>query len=180
MTFPIAGMRTTFSAVVAAILNNTQHAVATLTPDQVWTRRENAIVLSPQPNFIGEQQVILSGGPITPPFETTGEGRVSSYIYRRVTFTIRTDSNLDEANKDDVRLMDPNLGHWMLEDAIFAASQLWDVVDANGNQLIKEPMRLVGGTEAGMDTQKNPGWTVSKMHFEVAYLPNLTFTPTFS
>jgi hypothetical protein len=147
-----------------------------ITTDQIWIRRHNALSQKNVPSFIGDIQVILSPGGLSGVYGADGGGRVNSYTYRRVFVTLRTRMDLDESYKDDDRILGDATGvggHEFFEDTIIDCLQMFQPTDTAQDWCIREPIRIIGGSDAMEEDAKNPGWTKSELVFEVAYTFNL-------
>jgi hypothetical protein len=115
--------------------------------------------------FIVDQRLDLAGG------------RITTALTRSLIVTCRTRVSLDESGKDLAWLFgDGNLvlGHLALEEAVVDALHEQTPTDASGNLLTKEPVKLVGGTEASKEGRDPNSWGSSLLTFSMVYLPPLT------
>lgn len=133
------------------------------------------------PHFQGEQDLVLRPGSFRSRQEfNDGAGRVATVCVRTLGVIVRTRGMLDTGGQDDIWLMTPDLvspetGYFELENAVIAALQDFLPEDGNGNTLLGEPMRLIGGSEPRRETgDKNTGWGAGRLDFELMYVQSMT------
>lgn len=112
--------------------------------------------------------VVQVSGPVPDEPVVIGAGRVDTRITRHVTVTARTRCELDELSTAQVRLLDANLGHYALEEAVIDAMQMLDFQDKQGNQLLVQPIRLVP-SQGARAVPRSAQWTATALVFEVVY-----------
>ncbi len=138
--------------------------------DQIWTVRRRR---GKQPSFIADVQLQLSVSGFIPGRENDGGGRLNTWIRRRLRVLIRTSLLLDEAERDDTRLLDADFGHYALEDAVMNSLHDFAPEDTDGNWLLNEPMRLNPSGDAEQEAANDSAWTQSVLEFEICYTADL-------
>jgi hypothetical protein len=126
------------------------------------------------PAFQGDQDVWVQPGNLIPdPPQDQGSGRVAPVMRRIIVVAARTRLALDMSDRDDSLLTDLSLGHMYLEEAIANSLQhfLPRALDATGDNLLWEPMRLVPYQEpTDPEAPQGPQWEETRLAFEIAYV----------
>lgn len=102
-----------------------------------------------------------------------GGGRFDARMRRTIAVTCRTRLALDESDQDYEWLLNRELGHFELEEAIWDALYLWAPADVDENWLVAMPLQP-RGTAAPQKDKVNAEWGESSLEVEVEYLMNLT------
>ncbi len=142
-----------------------------------WSVDQIVVSLEPDPPYHAQADWYASvrprgGGPVPDRFGAAG--RFSAVVIRRVVVTVRSRCALDEADRDLAKLTDLNLGHLRNEHAVINLLDGYQPVDASGNWLLVEPMRLVpGGISDPRRLPKEPEWVESSTEYEVQFELNL-------
>jgi len=139
--------------------------------DEIWIVRKRRGL---QVSFSGDKQFLLSVGGYLPGKENDGGGRLNTWIRRRLRMQIRTSLLLDEAEKDETRLLTDATGHYAIEDAVLNCLQDFLPEDTDGNWLLNEPMRLNPSGDAEQEAPNDSAWTQSVLEFEICYTADLS------
>lgn len=142
-------------------------AFAGFQPSQVFITSKRKI-----PHFVGEKDCILRiGGEHPDEPAIRADGRQNNQRYRTVTITIRTRQAVDRAGTDTKHLLNDDIGHLAVEDAVFNALEIFWPVDIAQNAITNCPIRLGPLTETESETQ--PEWLSSSVTVEIDYSRNL-------
>ncbi len=127
------------------------------------------------PKLKGEQNLYVRPRLFYPlPSQVESAGRSDVRLTRRFDILIENRIGTDPVNSDEAWLTDPNgRGYFDLEEAVLDSLELFQPVDANGNELTAYPMRLLGGDQPDKDRQKQT-WGGAALTFEVCYFPPIT------
>lgn len=126
------------------------------------------------PEFLGSQHIILRPRNPEPQQEwVEGAGRVATVIRRNLAVILRTPGLRDQSDQDTHWLSDATDGHFVLEEAIVDALQMYFPDSDNQDHLVIEPMRLVPSTAP---SKEYPQWGITDLEFSILYSLSLDQT----
>lgn len=122
------------------------------------------------PHTQAEQDLVLKPRGMQPDRPITdAAGRVDFRVRRRLSVIVRTRSVVDDADRSQEWLEDPNAGHFAFEEAVVDALHDFFPADDAGNLLTIEPVKFVGSGDPEQETKAEPGWGQSQLDFELFY-----------
>jgi hypothetical protein len=135
----------------------------------------HAVARNQTPRFQGDQDILLRLlRPVPEEGFVSGSGRLATVVQRPLLVTLRSRSQTDPSDADDLWLTDPALGLLALEDRVLDALHLWWPTSPQGILLTTEPMRL-----APSEPEQKPGegapagdmqWGETHLLFEMKYI----------
>jgi hypothetical protein len=101
---------------------------------------------------------------------TEAAGRVNKGVSRPVEIIARTRLGLDQMDRDDNFLLNEDEGHFLLEELVFDALEMFMPEDADTNIIVARPIRCIPSPEpTDKDEPVDPQWGSSSLFFDVWY-----------
>lgn len=116
-------------------------------------------------------EVHLGGSSVDQPL-VHGGGRANTALCRRVVVTCRSRCELGDIDQEEAQLTHATLGHYVLEELVIDALQLWFAEDAQVNEYLQHPLHVLSVGDAEEDPL-DEDWTASDVTAEMTYLSNL-------
>jgi hypothetical protein len=158
--------RTNFGAVLNACMNRIA-AAAGLERQLVYAGRRGRI-----PKFQGDRDVVvIPSGPTPDGDWNDGHDYVAPLLRRVINCLVRSRLGTDPSERADNWFMDPDRGHFALEEAVLGALHLFQPVSSGGDHLTIEPLHLVPSTYQPDKDQPDSQWGQTILGFECAYIP---------
>lgn len=105
----------------------------------------------------------------------TGAGRFDNRVRRRLTVTLSTRLLLDESSEDTDWMTHATLGHFVTEQALFDALEMWQPTNDDGDVLLFEPVHLEEATQAEK-LRTDEGWGDAAYSFDACFVLDLDQT----
>lgn len=101
-----------------------------------------------------------------------GEGRIVGKVKRILAVHLRVRQARDEPDRDTEWLLDETNGYLDFEDLVLDALDLFWPADAQGNDLLAEPMRVLDASDVAKDPRDSM-WGDGTLYFEMQYMADL-------
>lgn len=103
-----------------------------------------------------------------------GGGRADTRVTRRVAVELWTRLALDETGDSEQWLLDASLGHLDREHQIFDALENFQPLNAQGDWLVYQPLKLYPTSDPDLEEPDEPEWGRSVQEYDVSYVLDLS------